>query len=339
MPKKSSEILPPEGENEDSSIWWKTFLSWLETENETAYAKLKKGRLDRQSFLYYAFIFGISAVVAGTALALSQNAASNTNVGDVKNNPPRPSSEAKATAPQAATPTSAPSATVTVSKTSAPVQTPSAKVVTPTKAATPTSTPSPTVSPEDIYFGDRDRRVVLMTYDDAGSYDQVGRVLDAYAARGIRTTFFVVGDRMKKMAASVQRLLAEGHTLGCHAWSHDIPLPQLSLEEVNEQFTKFMEAAAEIAPGYQVHYFRAPFGSRSPRIVKLAADWGMRHILWSVASGGMTDETYANVVDKVFPGAIVLSHMMRPFDISQAGQILDKLIEMGYSVESVETGL
>lgn len=323
MRKKSPEILPPEGENEGSTVWWETFLTWLETENETAYTKLRNGHLDRRTFLYYAFIFGMSAAAAGIALALSQNAASDTNAGGVKNNPPRPSSEAKATATQTATPTSTPSATA----------------VTPTKTATPTSTPSPTVSPEDIYFGDRNRRVVLMTYDDAGSHDQVSRILDAYAARGIRTTFFVVGDRMKKMSASVQRLLAEGHTLGCHAWSHDIPLPQLTLEEVNEQFTKFMEAAAEIAPGYQVHYFRAPFGSRSPRIVKLAADWGMRHILWSVASGGMTDETYANVVDKVFPGAIVLSHMMRPFDISQAGQILDKLIEMGYSVESVETGL
>jgi hypothetical protein len=37
-------------------------------------------------------------------------------------------------------------------------------------------------------------------------------------------------------------------------------------------------------------------------------------------------------------GSIVLSHMFRPYDVSQADRIIGSLVDMGYSLETLDTG-
>lgn len=192
-----------------------------------------------------------------------------------------------------------------------------------------------------IRKGDDSRPVVLMTYDDVGSPSMIESILSAFRNhQGCRASFFFIGDRLEICRKSVEKILAEGHIIGCHGWHHD-PFDTLTNNEINTQFEKFHRKMAEIAPGYQVKYFRLPYGAgvNSKRILRVAAEWDLQHIFWSMGSNGLIPQTYKIVLEEVKNGAIVLSHMDRYYDYTQAARIVDGLVERNFSLESVATGI
>jgi len=67
---------------------------------------------------------------------------------------------------------------------------------------------------------------VTLTFDNGPTPGVTEPVLDVLAERGIRTTFFVVGDRLEdpRHRALVERAWAEGHWIGNHTFTHSVPL-------------------------------------------------------------------------------------------------------------------
>ncbi len=113
----------------------------------------------------------------------------------------------------------------------------------------------------------------------------------------------------------------------------------MSDQGIHSQFQSFLQKTAEILPEYRVRYFRAPYGERNQRVRDIAAQWGLQHVLWSLESGGQDTTTYHNVVDRLQPGEIILSHETRFFDVNDADVIVRELIRKGYSLENLSTGM
>jgi peptidoglycan-N-acetylglucosamine deacetylase len=72
--------------------------------------------------------------------------------------------------------------------------------------------------------------VVTLTFDNGPDPSVTPRVLDVLADRGVRATFFVLG---RKVAAAEGRALsvrarAEGHWIGNHTFSHDVPFGEMT---------------------------------------------------------------------------------------------------------------
>jgi peptidoglycan/xylan/chitin deacetylase (PgdA/CDA1 family) len=224
------------------------------------------------------------------------------------------------------------------------------------KLAAPISTWTPTPGPqaslpgipkEEIQFlathelirGDSSRNVILMSYDDVMDNVRLTHLLDVYQEYSVKTTFFIIGKDLDSCKETLPRIIADGHDLGCHGWSHDSPMTSLSNEDLDLQFGQYLYKLHTYLPDYRVRYFRAPFGDRNQRVRDVAASWGMRHVLWSLESGGQDTSTYHNVIDRVTPGAIVLSHETRYFDINDADVIVRELIRREYSIENMTTGM
>ena len=72
---------------------------------------------------------------------------------------------------------------------------------------------------------------------------------------------------------------------------------------------------------------------------RVVASYGLQSVMWSVESGGIDENTFRYVVDRVFSGSIVLSHMHRYYDGAYAERIVTRLLEDGYSLETLDTGL
>jgi peptidoglycan/xylan/chitin deacetylase (PgdA/CDA1 family) len=192
-----------------------------------------------------------------------------------------------------------------------------------------------------IRQGDTSRPVVLMTYDDVGSPSMIESILSAYRTHGnSKATFFFVGDRLEICKKSVNKILSEGHEIGCHGWHH-YPFDTLSDHDIHIQFEKFHQKILEIAPGYHVKYFRLPYGAGfgQERILHSAAEWDLQHVYWTMGSNGLLPTTDKIVISQAKNGSIVLSHMYRYFDYTQANIIVEGLISKGFSLESVATGL
>lgn len=88
-------------------------------------------------------------------------------------------------------------------------------------------------------------------------------LLDLLAARGIRATFFIVGEVIDAHPDLVQTIAAQGHEIGCHTYSHR-PLWELNAVTFAAELRQFAAAMARHLPGVSVQGFRAPTFSLSP---------------------------------------------------------------------------
>src|SRR5262245_44013184 len=100
--------------------------------------------------------------------------------------------------------------------------------------------------------------VVALTFDD-GPSPWSGAILDLLAAHGGRATFFVLGAAVESAdgGAMTRRMLAEGHEIGNHTFTHHTNLPELADERLRDELTA-TSAAIEDATGEPPRYWRAP---------------------------------------------------------------------------------
>lgn len=68
--------------------------------------------------------------------------------------------------------------------------------------------------------GAADEPVRYLTFDDGPDPRYTPALLDLLARHGIRATFFLVGEKVERFPELVSRIVAEGHTLGNHSYSH-----------------------------------------------------------------------------------------------------------------------
>ena len=101
---------------------------------------------------------------------------------------------------------------------------------------------------------------LTLTFDNGPDTEVTPRVLDILAERGIKTTFFVIGE---KLVDPAQRGLAvrahgEGHWIGNHTFTHTIPLgEQADRETAENEIGRTQSAISDLA--HPQRWFR-PFG-------------------------------------------------------------------------------
>jgi peptidoglycan/xylan/chitin deacetylase (PgdA/CDA1 family) len=81
---------------------------------------------------------------------------------------------------------------------------------------------------------------LTLSFDNGPEPDVTPAVLDALAARNIRTTFFVIGEKLEDPVRRKlsERTREEGHWIGNHTFTHSVPLgklpePQSAVEEID----------------------------------------------------------------------------------------------------------
>jgi peptidoglycan/xylan/chitin deacetylase (PgdA/CDA1 family) len=70
---------------------------------------------------------------------------------------------------------------------------------------------------------------VVLTFDDGPHPTATPRVLDILKSRKMEATFFVVGRNISRETYPlVQRMIADGHALGSHSYSHDVTMTKVN---------------------------------------------------------------------------------------------------------------
>ena len=82
-------------------------------------------------------------------------------------------------------------------------------------------------------------------------------LLNLLRERGVKATFFVVGEVAQRHPRLVQEIAAEGHELGCHGMSHR-PLWEMTPDEFRSELGQFAAAMSLAVPGAEIVGFRAP---------------------------------------------------------------------------------
>ena len=61
---------------------------------------------------------------------------------------------------------------------------------------------------------------VAMTFDDGPHHQNTPRLLDILRTRNIKATFYVIGSNVDRYPHIVRRIVAEGHEIGNHTYTH-----------------------------------------------------------------------------------------------------------------------
>ena len=114
-----------------------------------------------------------------------------------------------------------------------------------------------------------------LTFDDGPSNRWTPPTLDLLDRYGARATFFPVGSYAEANFEMIEEIVARGHTIGSHLWSHD--REALRSEEL---FRRELRASAELYGDLGTNCLRTPFGLVNDEILEWAGDEGFEVVLW-----------------------------------------------------------
>ncbi|HXR14148.1 MAG TPA: polysaccharide deacetylase family protein [Solirubrobacteraceae bacterium] len=118
-----------------------------------------------------------------------------------------------------------------------------------------------------------------LTFDDGPHREGTPAVLEALAARGVRATFFLVGEQVARNPSLAAEIVAAGHGIGLHCDRHRNQL-RLGPRAVREDI---MRGAARIeeTTGRPIERYRPPYGIFNAAALKLVRANGWRPLLWT----------------------------------------------------------
>ncbi|KAK2022598.1 chitin binding protein, partial [Colletotrichum zoysiae] len=118
---------------------------------------------------------------------------------------------------------------------------------------------------------------IAVTYDD-GPYLYTAAMLDAFKAHSAVATFFITGNNLGKGQINVKyrdvikRMVAEGHQVASHTWSHE-NLDQMTATQRKNQMI-YNEIAFKDILGFYPTYMRPPYSICGTDCQKLMVDLG-----------------------------------------------------------------
>ncbi|MBI1184089.1 polysaccharide deacetylase family protein [bacterium] len=159
------------------------------------------------------------------------------------------------------------------------------------------------IFPSCLWNGPQTDRYYL-TFDDGPTPEVTPWVLDFLKEHGIKATFFCVGANVEKYPDLYKRIIAEGHRVGNHTYSH------LSAWEHSTKnwLADFDKAAALI----DSNLVRPPYGKMTPMLVKKLSRRGYRIVMWTFITYDFDIKAdmhiSLNYLKSVKPGSIIVMH-------------------------------
>ncbi|MDA8228478.1 MAG: polysaccharide deacetylase family protein [Desulfitobacterium hafniense] len=186
-------------------------------------------------------------------------------------------------------------------------------------------------APGTYYMATTGDKVVALTFDDGPDPAFTIPILDILKQERVQATFFVLGQTAKDNQRLLNRMISEGHEIGNHGYTHDYRGRKI-VEEIKRTDQLVFEAT-----GFHTYFYRPPGGFASKEQIDIVRNNGHVLTLWSVDSKDWRNKgsryIIQNVLDGVFPGAIILLHdggEKREQTVNALPSIIDQLRQKGY---------
>lgn len=176
---------------------------------------------------------------------------------------------------------------------------------------------------------------IALTFDDGPSAAWTPALLDGLKERGVKATFFLIGENADKNPEIVKRMAEEGHLIGNHTYHH-VELTKVSENEARLELADTSAVIVRIT-GKEPEYMRPPFGAWQR---KLEQEIQMLPVLWTIDPLDWTTENQDEIVNKVVTEAeendIILLHDCYKSSIEAGLRIVDILQEEGFMFVTVD---
>lgn len=189
--------------------------------------------------------------------------------------------------------------------------------------------------------------MIALTFDD-GPAEYTDSLLSVLSAERVKATFFLLGVNLAASGGvqQSQKTLRQGHTLGCHSYSHP-DVRSLSTQQVKSELDNTQKQFMRVTGGSKCRYFRFPYGYSDARVEGLVGGQGYEMVGWNLdtndwkwrnsqtifqtvkqelqASGGPKTESF-----------IILLHDIIPETVDATKSIIRLIKQLGYRLVTVD---
>lgn len=176
---------------------------------------------------------------------------------------------------------------------------------------------------------------IAITFDDGPNPDYTMTLLEGLKKRGVKATFFVLGEEVEAFPDILEEIHEDGHLIGVHSYKH-VNFGQIGTEAALDQIETTRDAIYTVTGEYP-GFIRPPYGCWEK---SLDAKVPMIEVLWDVDPRDWATKDADTVVNRILnnvePGSIILLHDASASSVQAAFTVIDVLQEQGYQFVTVE---
>jgi peptidoglycan/xylan/chitin deacetylase (PgdA/CDA1 family) len=152
---------------------------------------------------------------------------------------------------------------------------------------------------------------VALTFDDGPDPRSTPRFLDVLRERGVKATFFMVGEQLSRNPALGAQIAAEGHEVAVHGWHHRNLLGR-GRRATYDDLAAACDLIADVT-GEVARWYRPPYGILSRPALSAVQRLDLSPVLWTCWgrdwTARATPESVLRAVNRgMRRGATVLLH-------------------------------
>lgn len=197
-----------------------------------------------------------------------------------------------------------------------------------------------------ISRGRTSRPLVSLTFDDGPDPVSTPPLLLILEKYGATATFFVNGERSHRYPQIIKEIIARGHSIGNHSYTHDDYLMFRNTGVIIQELARTEQVFNEF--GFQAHLFRPPVGIITSRYADALHQTGLQVVNFSRRARDMGNRRVrglsGRILGKLQADDIILLHDINPrrgIDIqvwlSEIECILSGIQEKGLEIVALET--
>lgn len=219
-------------------------------------------------------------------------------------------------------------------------------------------TPGPVVNEDDSQAAAKARvlewngeelppRTVLLTFDDGPHPVHTPLILDILKLKGIKAIFFQVGRNLGDVRdgeitslrneAIEARIVAEGHAIGNHSFTHP-SMPKLNGLQIKQEISETQALLDRHVPTGKARTgtFRPPFGARDDKVLASIEQHRLRSVIWNIDSEDWADPLPRSIAHRVISEAekygrgIVLMHDIHARTVEALPIVIQELQARGF---------
>ncbi|WP_248926322.1 polysaccharide deacetylase family protein [Paenibacillus hamazuiensis] len=163
---------------------------------------------------------------------------------------------------------------------------------------------------QPIYKGNPQKPMVALMINVAWGNEYLPKMLEVLDKENVHATFFFDGTWLKSNIDVAKDIMARGHEVSNHAYSHK-NMSQLSRQKATEEIVKTQNLLSKELGAKNV-LFAPPSGDYDQETVNIAHSLGLRTILWTLDTVDWRKPEPWTIVNKirarVEPGSLILMH-------------------------------
>ncbi len=185
-----------------------------------------------------------------------------------------------------------------------------------------------------------DVKLVALTYDDGPNPGTTENLLNLLERSAVKATFFVIGKNVEQYPDVVKKIVAGGHELGNHSYSHPRMIWRLP-GFMESQINRTDQLLRQLGVNHEIH-FRAPYGIKLFILPYVLFLMHKKSISWNVDPKDYQESNPSAIADQILkqvsPGSIILLHDCegdRTATIAATEIVIQQLHSQGYQFKTV----